>query len=446
MSIDVNSPPGNTKSREDLMAELKDLRATFVTVAGDQPTPASEVQVATIQLKELIDERAKRVEAERIGRMKDEFFANLSHEIRTPLNAILGWSQLLKPEKMSAAELTEGLEIIERNARVQAQLIDDLLDMSRIISGKLRLDVQRVEMPLVIQAAVEAVRLAADAKGVRLEVVVDPIAGPVTGDPNRVQQIVWNLVSNAIKFTPRGGKVQVTLERVNSHVELSVSDSGQGIDPEFLPHVFERFSQADASATKRHTGLGLGLAIVKNLTELHGGSVRAKSAGLGNGSTFIVSLPISVVRSLNGDEKGQHPGTEIETAFVSSPDLDGINVLVVDDDLDALELVKRVLEGCKARVTGCSSAAQCLEILPASRPDVLITDIGMPHEDGYSLVRALRALPREKGGETPAVALTAFARSEDRRRAMLCGFDMHVSKPVEPGELVAVVARMARRT
>jgi len=428
------------------MAELKDLRATFVTVAGDQPTPASEIQAATTQLKELMDERAKRVEAERIGRMKDEFFANLSHEIRTPLNAILGWSQLLKPERMSAAELTEGLEIIERNARVQAQLIDDLLDMSRIISGKLRLDVQRVEMPLVIQAAVEAVRLAADAKGVRLEVVVDPIAGPVTGDPNRVQQIVWNLVSNAIKFTPRGGKVQVTLERVNSHVELSVSDSGQGIDPEFLPHVFERFSQADASATKRHTGLGLGLAIVKNLTELHGGSVRAKSAGLGQGSTFIVSLPISVVRSLNGDERGQHPGTEIETAFISSPDLDGINVMVVDDDLDALELVKRVLEGCKARVTGCSSAAQCLEILPTSRPDVLITDIGMPHEDGYSLVRALRALPREKGGQTPAVALTAFARSEDRRRAMLCGFDMHVSKPVEPGELVAVVARMARRT
>jgi signal transduction histidine kinase/ActR/RegA family two-component response regulator len=446
MSIDVSNTAGDAKTREELMGELKELRAAFVSVQGDHPTPLSEVQAATVQLKELCDERAKRVEAERIGRLKDEFFANLSHEIRTPLNAILGWSQLLKPGKMTDAELTEGLEIIERNARVQAQLIDDLLDMSRIISGKLRLDVQRVELPSVIQAAVEVVQLAADAKGVRLEVVVDPIAGPVTGDPNRIQQIVWNLVSNAIKFTPRGGKVQVTLERVNSHVELSVSDSGQGIDPEFLPHVFERFSQADASATKRHAGLGLGLTIVKNLTELHGGSVRAKSAGLGKGSTFIISLPISVVRSLNVDHNRQHPATPIETAFVSSPDLAGINVMVVDDDLDALELVKCVLEGCKARVTGCSSAAQCLDLLPESRPDVLITDIGMPHEDGYSLVRSLRALPKEKGGETPAVALTAFARSEDRRRAMLCGFDMHVSKPVEPGELVAVVARMARRT
>ena len=446
MSTDVSQTAGNTRSTEELMAELKEVRAAFVTVAGDQPTVASELQATNMQLKELIDERARRVEAERIGRMKDEFFANLSHEIRTPLNAILGWSQLLKPATMTEAELTEGLEVIERNARAQAQLIDDLLDMSRIISGKLRLDAQRVEMPSVIQAAVEAVRLAADAKGVRLEVVIDPIAGPVTGDPNRVQQIVWNLISNAIKFTPRGGKVQVTLERVNSHVELSVSDSGQGIDPEFLPHVFERFSQADLSATKSHTGLGLGLAIVKNLTELHGGSVRAKSAGLGMGSTFIIALPISVVRSLNGGEQRQHPATAIETAFVSSPDLGGIKVMVVDDDLDALELVRRVLEGCKARVTSCSSAAQCLEAVSDCRPDVLITDIGMPHADGYSLVRALRALPREKGGETPAVALTAFARSEDRRRAMLSGFDMHVSKPVEPGELVAVVARMARRT
>src|SRR5687768_16383774 len=318
--------------------------------------------------------------------------------------------------------------------------------MSRIISGKLRLDVQRVELPLVIQAAVEAVQLAANAKGVRLELLIDPIAGPVTGDPNRVQQIVWNLVSNAIKFTSGGGKVQVTLERVNSHVELSVSDTGDGIDPEFLPHVFDRFSQADGSATRRQGGLGLGLAIVKNLTELHGGSVRAKSGGLGLGSTFIVSLPISVVRTMNGGEHRQHPATEIEAAFISSPDLDGIKVMVVDDDPDALKLVQRVLENCKAQVTGCSSAAQCLRALPVSRPDVLITDIGMPHEDGYSLVRSLRALPREQGGETPTVALTAFARSEDRRRAMLCGFDMHVSKPVEPGELVAVVARMARRT
>ena len=434
------------KTREALILELDELRSAFVSVPGDRPTRDSTMRSAAANLKELFDERARRVEAERIGRIKDEFFSNLSHEIRTPLNAILGWAQLLKPGKTSDAEMAEGLEIIQRNARVQAHLIDDLLDMSRIISGKLRLDVQRVEMPSIIQAAVEAVQLAADAKGVRLDAVVDPIAGPVTGDPNRIQQIVWNLVTNAIKFTPKGGKVQITLERVNSHVELSVSDTGDGIDPAFLPHVFDKFSQADDSATKPHAGLGLGLAIVKNLVELHGGSVRAKSAGIGHGSTFIISLPVSVIRSLNGGEGRQHPSSPIETDFASAPDLSGIDVLVVDDDLDALELVRRVLEGCKARVTGCVTAAQCIELVSAARPHVVITDIGMPQQDGYALVRALRALNAERGGETPAIALTAFARSEDRRRAMLAGFDIHVAKPVEPGELVAVVARLARRT
>lgn len=398
-----------------------------------------------IQVGELGAERTKRVEAERIGRIKDEFLANLSHEIRTPLNAILGWAELLRPGESSVEDLSEGLDVIRRNARAQARLIEDLLDMSRIVSGKLRLDVQRVELADVIAAAVEVVHLAAEAKGLRIEVVVDPLAGPVSGDPARVQQMVWNLLSNAVKFTPRGGKIQVTVERVNSHIELSVSDTGQGLDPAFLPHVFDRLSQGEQPLTKHQRGLGLGLAIVKSLAELHGGSVRAKSGGIGQGSTFIVALPISVVRSLTADESREHPAAVIEGDDPPSPDLSGVHVMVVDDDPDARKLIKRVLEKCGATVTTCESGTECLDALTARAPDVLITDIGMPGMDGYSLIRAVRARRPEDGGATPAVALTAHARSEDRRRAMLSGFDIHVARPVEPRELVAVVARLARR-
>jgi signal transduction histidine kinase len=397
------------------------------------------------QNEELGAERIKRVEAERVGQIKDEFLANLSHEIRTPLNAILGWSEILKSDRATPADLAEGLDVIRRNARAQARLVEDLLDMSRIVSGTLRLDVQRVELSGSIAAAVEVVHLAAEAKGVRLEIVVDPLAGPVSGDPSRVQQIIWNLLSNAIKFTPKGGKVQVTVERVNSHIELSVSDTGEGINPDFLPHVFERFTQAERPLTKHRKGLGLGLAIVKNLAELHGGSVRAKSGGAGKGSTFIVSLPISVVRSLTEGEKGRHPTASFDGDDLPCPDLSGVHVVVVDDDYDALVLVKRVLETCNARVTVYQTGAECLKNLPTLHPDVLITDVGMPGMDGYTLIKAMRALSAEDGGNTPAVALTAHARSADRRRAMLSGFDIHVARPVEPSELVAVVARLARR-
>ena len=386
-----------------------------------------------------------RAEAERLGRIKDEFLANLSHEIRTPLNAILGWSQLLKPGKTSEAELVEGLDIITRNARTQAKLIDDLLDMSRIVSGKMRLDVQRVDLPMVIDAAIESVGPAAQAKGIKLQKVVDPIAGPVTGDPNRLQQVVWNLLSNAVKFTPRGGRVQVVVERVNSHVELSVSDTGKGITPEFLPHVFERFSQADKPATERVTGLGLGLAIVKNLAELHGGSVRVKSGGENAGSTFIVSLPISVVHSLDQAENRQHTKVERDGPTLHTVDLAGIKIVVVDDEADAIALVKRIMEDCGASVRACTSGAECLACVRTFRPDVVITDIGMLDMDGYTLIKTLRAMSADDGGRTAAVALTAFARSDDRRQAMLAGFDMHVAKPVEPGELVAVVSRLASR-
>jgi len=391
------------------------------------------------------NDRTRRNESERLGRIKDEFLANLSHEIRTPLNAILGWSQLLKPGITNDADLVEGLEVITRNARTQARLIDDLLDMSRIISGKMRLEVQRVDLAAVIDAAIESVKPAADAKGMKLQKVIDPIAGPVSGDPNRLQQVVWNLLMNAIKFTSRGGRVQVVVERVNSHVELSVSDTGKGIAADFLPHVFERFSQADNSSRRGYAGLGLGLAIVKSLAELHGGSVRVKSGGEGNGTTFIVSLPISVVHTLDTSDNRRHTKVEPLDKLLHTADLKGVKVMVVDDEADAIGLVKRIMEDCGATVKGCTSGNECLECVPTLRPDVLIMDIGMAEMDGYTLIGKLRALSPEQGGRTPAVALTAFARSEDRRQAMLAGFDVHVAKPVEPGELVAVVSRLARR-
>jgi signal transduction histidine kinase/ActR/RegA family two-component response regulator len=435
----------NEKTREELPVEVGELHARQETLQVDRSTGAANAP-ATSYVQDLETERNGRVEAERLGRIKDEFLANLSHEIRTPLNAILGWSQLLKPGVTSNEEMAEGLEVIQRNVRIQVHLIDDLLDMSRIISGKLRLDVQRVELPDIIRTAVEIVQLAAQAKGIRLELIVDPIAGPITGDPNRMQQVVWNLLSNAIKFTPKGGKVQITLERTDSHVELSVSDTGQGISLQYLPHVFDKFSQAESPFIKSQGGLGLGLTIAKHLVEMHGGSLHVKSAGIGKGATFVVSLPISVVRSQNGDENHQHPTTAREVEISSDPDLSGVEVLLVDNDADALHLVKRVLETRGANVTRCSSGAECLNVLRRSKPNVIVADIGMPDMDGYSLMRHIRALPADHGKETPAIALTAFARSEDRRRAMLAGFDMHVAKPVEPGELVAVIARLARRT
>ena len=426
----------------DTRAELASLQDKL-EVANDKLTKLQSVNHDAVEVGQT--ESTKRVEAERLGRIKDEFLANLSHEIRTPLNAILGWSQLLEPGKTTQADLIEGLKVITRNARTQARLVDDLLDMSRIVSGKMRLDVQKVNLPAVIDAAIESVKPAAEAKGIKLQKVIDPIAGPVTGDPNRLQQVVWNLLTNAVKFTPRGGNVQIVLERVNSHVELSVSDTGKGIAAEFLPHVFERFSQADHSARRGYTGLGLGLAIVKSLSELHGGSVRVKSGGEGKGTTFIVSLPVSVVHTLDTGKNLQRTKIERNESLLHTPDLKGIKVMVVDDEADAIGLVQRIMEDCGATVKACTSGTECLGCIAKLRPDVVIMDIGMPEMDGYSLIGKLRALSPEKGGRTPAVALTAFARSEDRRQAMLAGFDVHVAKPVEPGELVAVVSRLARR-
>jgi PAS domain S-box-containing protein len=394
----------------------------------------------------LVRERAARAETERASQMKDEFLATLSHELRTPLNAILGWAHVLRAGP-PGEDVAQGLEIIERNARVQTQIIEDLLDMSRIISGKIRLDVQRVDLAAVIRASVETVKPAAEAKGIRLHTVLDAQSGPVSGDPNRLQQVFWNLLTNAVKFTPKGGRVQVLLERVNSHLEVSVIDSGEGIAPDFLPHVFDRFRQADGGTARRHGGLGLGLAIVKQLIELHGGGVRVKSGGAGLGATFTVNLPLLVVHpDPEPVPERRHPAAwSVSAPGDTCVEIEGVRVLVVDDEPDARGLIKRVLEECKAVVTTAASAQEALERLRDDRPDVLVSDIGMPGEDGYALIAQVRERAPEQGGDIPAVALTAYARAEDRMKAMLAGFQHHLVKPVEPAELITLVAILAGR-
>src|SRR3954469_5725196 len=401
-------------------------------------------QLAEDREELLAAERAARTEAERVGRMKDEFLATLSHELRTPLSAILGWSQLLQRSEPAGDMLNEGLGVIERNARIQTQLISDLLDMSRIISGKVRLDVQRVDLAPVINAAVDSVRPSAENKGIRLQKVLDPLAGPVSGDPNRLQQVVWNLLSNAIKFTPKGGKIEVLLERINSHVEITVSDTGQGIAPDFLPHVFDRFRQFDSSTTRHQGGLGLGLAIVKQLVELHGGQISAKSPGEGQGASFSVRLPVAITRHREGR---RHPTRSDGSGSVDFDQISlaGKKVLVIDDEADARELIRRLLAERDAEVLVAESADRGLELLKSERPDVVLSDIGMPDKDGYEFIREVRSLEENEGGKTPAVALTAFARSEDRTRAMIAGYQVHLSKPVEAPELIATVASLTGR-
>jgi signal transduction histidine kinase/PleD family two-component response regulator len=387
-----------------------------------------------------------RAEAQHANRMKDEFLTMLSHELRTPLNAILGWSQILTASPTLTLETQrQGLDTIERSARVQAQLIEDLLDVSRIAEGKLRLDVRAVTLSEVIEAALASVQPAADAKQIRVQMLLDRDSDHVNGDPARLQQVVWNLLSNAVKFTPKGGRVQVVLARVNSHVELTVSDNGEGIAPEFLPYVFDRFRQADQTTTRSFGGLGLGLSIVKNLVELHGGTVRVKSAGKGQGTSFIVELPLSLHRRSH-DEGAVASQGSLEALNSVGTRLDGVTVLYVDDEGDARELVRRVLSDRGARVIVADSAEGGRTAMANDRPDVLVADIGMPGEDGYSLIRTIRAQSPDRGGAIPAAAMTALARPEDRRRALLAGFHTHVAKPVDVVELVAVVASLAGRT
>jgi signal transduction histidine kinase/ActR/RegA family two-component response regulator len=385
-------------------------------------------------------ERQARAEVERVSLMKDEFLATLSHELRTPLNAVLGWSEVLLRRMPGDPATVKALEAIARNARAQAQLIDDLLDMNRIVSGKIRLDVQRFELAPVVEAALDSVRPSADAKSIAIRKTLDPDAGPLFGDPDRIQQVVWNLLSNAVKFTPRSGKIDVVVRRVESHVEIDVHDSGLGISPEFLPHLFERFRQADSSTTRKHGGLGLGLSIVKQLVELHGGSVLASSQGTGQGASFRVNLPLRPVLDPSPSGNTSRGFARIETPEVS---LAGVAVLVVDDEADARELVRMVLGEAGAVVQTAASADEAIALIRLHRFDVIVSDIGMPDRDGYHLIREVRAMAPREGGRIPAIALTAFARSEDRTRAMLAGYQVHVSKPIEPRELVATIRSLA---
>ncbi|HTJ55659.1 MAG TPA: ATP-binding protein [Nitrosospira sp.] len=388
----------------------------------------------------LENERIARTEAERASQLKDEFLATLSHELRTPLNAILGWSQLILSGTMKKEDIHKGLETIERNARAQNKLIEDLLEMSSIISGKVRLDMQSLDAASLVDATVESVVPTAQAKGIVLTKNIDSQASPISGDPNRLQQIFWNLLSNSIKFTPRGGKVAVTVEQLGSLLEIRIDDSGLGISPEFMPFVFDRFRQGDASLTRQYGGLGLGLAIVKQLVELHGGTVRAESAGTGEGSSFIVNLPLATA------EGGLENSFYGQNSFPRRvPSFGGRKVLVIDDELDARELIKRILVRCNTGVITAANAEEGLEILKMERPDLIISDIGMPGKNGYQFMLEVRKLSMEDGGQTPAIALTAFARPDDARKALDAGYQKHLSKPVDAHALINIITDLIGR-
>ena len=385
------------------------------------------------------------MEAQAANRAKDEFLATLSRELRTPINAVYGWVHMLRAGQVPEDARERALDAIVRNAHAQVQLIDDLLDVSRIVSGKMRLDVRSVDLKAVVEGALDAVRPAATAKGIRLQVVLDPRAGPTTGDPERLQQVVWNLLMNAVKFTPKGGSVQVQLQRVNSHVEIVVSDTGRGIPADFLPVIFNRFWHAERSATRAEVGLGLGLALVRHLVEAHGGTVTAQSAGEGKGATFVVKLPLTLARLDESAEERVHPTARVVIPSYVGPVLEGVRVIVVDDQQDALDLAVAILTAASAEVRACQSAVEAFATVLGWRPDVLIADIEMPGEDGLSLIRRVRALEPMHGGKIPAIALTAYGRVEDRVRTLSAGFSMHLPKPVDPAELTTVVASLAGR-
>jgi PAS domain S-box-containing protein len=378
--------------------------------------------------------------AETANRAKDEFLATLSHELRTPLSPILGWTVMLRSGSLDPATAARALEVIERNVRAQTQLIEDLLDVSRIITGKMRIEVRPMDFGAVVEAGMDAVRPSAEAKNIKLELVRDPSVGPMVGDPDRLQQVVWNLVSNAVKFTPAGGRVTIEVAPTGSQVRIRVKDTGKGISPEFLPYVFDRFRQADSSSTRTHGGLGLGLAIVRHLVELHGGTVQAESAGEDQGATFIVRLPTRPTSPRPHVDRV----ADVEAATApAGTRLDGLKVLVVDDEEDMREFLGLALRRAGAEVIACGSTREALSLLDQSVPDVLVSDIGMPDENGFGLIRRVRAREPERGGRVPAAALTAYASGEDGARALASGFQVHVSKPVQPEELVSAVATLA---
>src|SRR5882672_2544203 len=437
-----------TEADERLAATL----ATQVAVAyenarlySDAQQHASALQMEITERKQaeeeraqlLVREQAARAEAEQANRTKDEFLATLSHELRTPLSAILGWSHLVRSGKLDEPQMSRAFETIERNARSQSQLIDDLLDVSRIITGKLQIESRPIDLCAVIEAAVDAVRPASEAKDIQFETALDAEACTVSGDANRLQQIFWNLFSNAIKFTPAGGRVSVALKRVEDRVQVSVSDSGVGITPEFLPYIFDRFRQADGSTTRVHGGLGLGLSIVKHLVQLHNGTVEVASNGKNQGATFTVSLPLApaaLVKTGKNAVATESESNGLPASFAKA--LEGLRILVVDDEEDSRDLVTAILTRCGSEVRCCESAAEAIKTFRAWKPDLLVSDIGMPHEDGYALIRKLRKLRLKLAREVPAIALTAYATDDDRARALAAGFQMHVAKPIEPKALV----------
>jgi signal transduction histidine kinase/CheY-like chemotaxis protein len=420
-------------------------KAVFNVLARDEERRNAEAlmteQVTSRRrVERLAEELAQQKAAlEEAHRLKDEFVATMSHELRTPLNAILGWTRMMKSGRVVPTRVPHALETIERNVVSQTSLIDDLLDVSRIITGKLRLHVEPVDLPHVIEAALDTLRPASEARGIQIHAVLDSHAGPVMGDADRLSQIVTNLLSNAVKFSPKGGRIHIHLERVSSMVRLTVTDHGVGIAPGFLPYVFDRFRQADQTISRRHGGLGLGLAIVKHLVELHGGTIAVRSEGTDQGATFTVTIPISAVHAPTDAAR-----TEVAAADASR-ELDGLRVLVVDDEVDARELIAEILASAGVEVRTAGDAEGAMREIEAFVPHILVCDIGMPGEDGYSLMQRIRALPAERGGRVRAAAVTAYARGEDRRRALAVGFNLHLSKPVDPSELIVSVARLAER-
>lgn len=433
----VAAAAGNVTLLERPMSKATLLRSIHVAVSSRR----RQYQVRDL----LMQEQVLRREAETANQSKDEFLATVSHELRTPLNAILGWATLLTRGGLDDAMVARAIGAIQHNAKVQAQLIEDLLDVSRIISGKLRLNVKAIQLISVIQAAVDSVHPAFEAKGVQLEMVWDAASVRIVGDENRLQQVFWNLLSNAMKFTPKGGRVQITVKRIESQARIIVSDTGEGITPEFLPQVFEPFRQADGSITKGHGGLGLGLAIVRRLVEMHGGAISVVSGGRGQGATFTVSIPIVPVRqtALAAPIDSTTIATSEKTAINTElPNLTGIRVLAVDDEGDTRAMIRGVLEQFGANVLTAGSAEEALEVFPGWKPDVLLFDIGMPQEDGNMLIQKVRQLEAKEGRNTPAIALTAYARVEDRMRALAAGYQMFIPKPVEAGELVVTIANL----
>ena len=433
-------------------ASVTDLDARLRTIALlQQKTTSLEIEVEERRQVEerlrvaLSGEQIARAEAETANRLKDEFLATVSHEIRTPLNAIIGWSHLLRSGRLDDASIARAIETIDRNAKMQAQLIEDILDVSRVITGKLRLRNESVDIASVINAAIDSVQLAIDSKDLHLEVTLDPSARHTFGDAGRLQQVVWNLLSNAIKFTPTGGRIKIKVKRSEGNMQLLVSDDGQGISPDFLPFIFDRFRQADGTSTRHHGGLGLGLAIVRHLVELHGGAISADSAGAGEGATFSITLPLAPQsQTLRKKVTGRLRAEEVSKGhFTSLPLLDGVKVLLVDNDADTLQVVRAMLDGSKAVVQTATSVNEAMEMLVWYNPHVLVSDLAMPDEDGYSLIRKVRTLGADKGYQIPAIALTSYVRVEDRTRALAAGFNMFVPKPLQPDELITAIVSLA---